>query len=294
MNVEDQKLDLRFVILVFFTTALLSTPITQCYAKSQRLVIAGSTAMLPLSEQLATSYKKAVGVDVIVIGGGSSAGLNVLRNDIADIAASSRPFTEEEKKDIKFFRIALDVISIFVNPSNPVSNITMEQLRDILSGKIKSWKELGAPFDKPIILVNNSVGNGTRAMLQRVVMKETNSNQIIPITLMSIVANSSSETKANVAGSKYTIGYLPFNFIDNSVKSLYINNIPPTYAASYKSEYPLSRNLYYAIKKNSAGLALAYIYYVLSPEGQDIVVKEGFLPVKLITSIEELDRIRKR
>lgn len=263
--------------------------------KPLRLVVAGSTAMLPLSEHLATHYRKAVGVNVSVIGGGSSAGLNALRNNIAEVAASSRPFTAEEKEGLQVFPIAHDVISIVVNPSNPINNITMEQLKGVLSGKIKNWKELGSSFDKPIILVNNSVGNGTREMLQRIVMKETKNDKttLIPITLKSIVTNSSAETKANIANSKYAISYLPYNYVDNSVKPLCVNNIPPTYAASYKGKYPLSRELYYAIKEDSTDLELAYIYYVLSSEGQNIVVSEGFLPLMLITSIDELNRINK-
>ena len=281
---------------IFLLLFLLITTIGVSASKPLRLVIAGSTAMLPLSEHLATHYRKSVGVNVLVLGGGSAAGLNAVKHNIAEIAASSRPFTAEEKSKLRVFLIAHDIISIVVNPLNPINNITLEQLRGILSGEIKTWKELGAPFDQPIVLVNNSVGNGTREMLQRIIMQETKKDKIntTAITLMSIVTNSSAETKANIANSKYAIGYLPFNYTDSSVKSLYINNVPPTYAASYKGYYPLSRDLYYAIKNNSTdGLELAYIYYVLSPEGQDIVVREGFLPIKLITSIDELDRINK-
>ena len=112
------------------------------------------------------------------------------------------------------------------------------------------------------------------------------------ITLMSVVTNSSSEMKANTANFKYAIGYLPFSYLDSTVKALSINDVPPTYAAAFKADYPLFRDLYYAIKKGSSELELAYIYYVLSPEGQDIVVQEGFLPVSIITSVEELDRIK--
>ncbi|OGI20483.1 MAG: hypothetical protein A3B68_03085 [Candidatus Melainabacteria bacterium RIFCSPHIGHO2_02_FULL_34_12] len=251
--------------------------------------------MLPLSEHLALNYKKDLGVDVLIQGGGSSAGPIAVKNNIAQIAASSRNLTDEEKQDLKVFVIAHDVLSIAVHPSNPIKNITLEQLRNVLSGKITNWKDLGAPFDREIQLVNDSSGNGTRAALEELVMGKSKAKKEsgIPITLMSVVTNSSSEMKANIANFKYGIGYLPFSYLDSTVKAISINNIPPTYAAAYKGEYPLFRNLYYGIKKDADGLELAYIYYVLSPEGQDIVVQEGFLPISLIKSVEELDRIKR-
>lgn len=263
------------------------------FGKIPRLVVVGSTTMLPLSEHLATNYRKRIKVDVLVQGGGSSAGPIAINNNIAHIASSSRTLTEKEVENLDVFIIAHDVLAIVVNPRNPVGNITKEELKGILSGKIRNWKELGAPLNKPIQLINDSSGNGTRSALEELVMgksraKKTNGTAI---TLMSVVTNSSSEMKANIANFKYAIGYLPFSYLDSTVKPLSVNGIPPTYAAAYKGEYPLFRNLYYAIKKGRADLELAYIYYVLSPEGQDIVVQEGFLPIKLITSVEELERI---
>lgn len=264
------------------------------YAKDPRLVIVGSTTILPLSEHLATNYRKKTGVDVLVQGGGSSAGPIAVLNKIAQIAASSRKFTVQESENLDVFVIAHDVLSIVVHPSNPIKNITLGQLKDVLSGKITNWKELGAPFDKPIQLINDSSGNGTRSALEELVMGKSKEKktQGTLITLKSVVTNSSSEMKANVANFKYAIGYLPFSYLDNTVKAISVNGVPPTYAAAYKGDYPLFRDLYYAIKRGSSELELAYIYYVLSPEGQDIVVQEGFLPVSLITSVEELDRIK--
>lgn len=283
-----------FFLVLFLLLSQLLTLMPYSSAKLPRLVVVGSTTMLPLSEHLATHYRKDVGVEVLVQGGGSSAGPIAVLNKIAQIAASSRKFTEKEAKDLDVFVIAHDVLAVVVHPSNPLTNITKEQLRDVLSGKMTNWKELGAPFDKPIQLINDSSGNGTRAALEELVMGKSKSKGIkgVPITLMSVVTNSSSEMKANIANFKYAIGYLPFSYLDSTVKTLSLNNAPPTYAAAYKGIYPLFRDLYYAVKQGSSELELAYIYYVLSPEGQDIVVQEGFLPIKLITSVEELDRIK--
>lgn len=281
------------MILTALTLLVVIQGVSICaYAKLQRLVVVGSTTILPLSEHLATNYKKRLGVDVLVQGGGSSAGPIALANNVAHIASSSRKLTAEESRNLNVFVVAHDVLAIVIHPSNPVNNITIEKLKDVLSGKITNWKDLGAPFDKPIQLVNDSSGNGTRAAIEELIMgksKETKSSGT-PITLKSVVTNSSSEMKANIANFKYSLGYLPFSYLDNTVKPLSINGVPPTYAAAYKGDYPLFRDLYYAIKKGSAGLDLAYIYYVLSPEGQDIVVQEGFLPIKIITSVEDLDR----
>ena len=279
-----------FIILILLFV-LTSGNLT--YSRPPRLVIVGSTTLLPLSEHLATNYRKELGVDVLVQGGGSSAGPIAIANNIAQIAASSRVLTDEETKDLKVFVIAHDVLAIVVHPSNPVNNITMQQLKDILSGKITNWKEIGAPFSRPIQVINDSSGNGTRAAIEELVMGKSKGTKNLGtlITLKSVVTNSSAEMKSNIANFKYALGYLPFSYLDNTVKPLSINEKSPTYAAAYKGEYPLFRDLYYAIKKDSTGLELAYIYYVLSPEGQDIVVQEGFLPIKLITSVDELERL---
>ncbi len=278
--------------LCFLAQSLIFIP--HSLAKTPRLVIVGSTTMLPLSEHLATHYRKKIGVDVLVQGGGSGAGPIAVLNEIAQIAASSRKFTKEESENLRVFIIAHDVLAIVVHPSNPIQNITMKQLKDVLSGKITSWKELGAPFDKSIQLINDSSGNGTRSAIEELVMGKSKEKKIsgTPITLMSVVTNSSSEMKANTANFKYAIGYLPFSYLDSTVKAISIDGVPPTYAAAHNGNYPLFRDLYYAIQKGSSDLELAYIYYVLSPEGQDIVVQEGFLPISFITTVEELDRIK--
>lgn len=287
------KIFLNLVLFVFLFT--LST-CNLSHSKAPRLVLVGSTTMLPLSEHLATNYRKNVMAEVLVQGGGSSAGINAVLNNIAQIAASSRDLSPQEEKNLKAIVVAHDALAIVVHTSNPIKNISMEQLKGILSGMIISWKELGVNYDKPIQLINDSAGAGTRAAMEELVMGRSRDKKIrgTPITLMSVVVNSSAEMKSNIANLKYAIGYLPFSYLDNTVKAISINGVLPTYASAHKGNYRLFRDLYYAIKKDATGLELAYIYYVLSPEGQDIVVQEGFLPIKLITSIEDLDRITKR
>ncbi len=282
---------LILVFLIFFTSFLKS----QTFARNPRLVVVGSTTMLPLSEHFATHYQKKKIADVLVQGGGSTAGIKAVLSNIAQVGASSRKLTSEEKQNLIIYPVARDALAIVVHPENPITSITMKQLRDVLSGKITNWKELGVPIDKKIQLVNDSSGSGTRAAIEEFVMGKSREKKIkgIPISLMSVVTNSSSEMKLNITHSKYAIGYLPFSYLDQTVKAVAINGIPPTYAAAYKGDYPLFRYLYYVINKDSFGLEKAYIYYVLSPEGQDIVVQEGFLPMKLITSVSELDRINK-
>ena len=276
-----------FVILVYLLVVQSSVIGPQSFAKVERLVVVGSTTMLPLSEQLATKYRGEVGVDVLVQGGGSTAGINAVLNGIANVGASSRELSKKEKEHLNAYIVGRDALAIVVNKKNPINNISLNDLRKVLSGEINTWEKLGTHLNKPIQIINDSAGSGTRAAIEELVMKDSN------ITLMSVVVNSSAEMKGNVTNLKHSIGYLPLNYLDNTVKALSINNVLPSYAAAYKGDYPLFRDLYYVIKKDSKDLGLAYIYYVLSPEGQDVVVKEGFLPVKLITSIEELDRISK-
>lgn len=262
------------LLLILFTTL-------SAFAKDDHITIAGSTTILPVSEKLAKVFHKKTGIKVSVHGGGSTGGIKAAKLGTADIGASSRDLNPEEKSDLEEIAIGKDALAIIVNKSNPVSSITLEQARGIFAGRIKNWKELGG-LDKPIQPVNRESGSGTRELFTEIVMKilmQDKTEKFVPMTLSSIVNNSNAELKETIKLVSNAIGYVSVGFTDDTVKILKINSVFPTKENILSEKYPLVRNLYYLVKKQNKNLIRNFLEYVLSKEGQELIVEEGFFPV---------------
>jgi len=239
------------------------------------LTVTGSTTVMPIAEVAATEFEAAnPGKRVLVSGIGSSAGIEAVTKGTCDIGTSSRDLKPEEKSlglvDIK---IALDAIAVIVNPSNPVAGLTKAQVSDIFQGKIKNWKEVGGP-DLAIGLVNRDEASGTREAFSKFVLGTADfdpSAAVLPGT---------GQVRSVVAQATGAVGYISLGFVDPSVKALSVDGIPANETMVGNGTYPLSRYLHFLTKGQPAGLAKAYIDFVLSPKIQDTVVRDaGFLPV---------------
>ena len=291
----------KFVTFCFFCTVILSACFHQDFRgesvaefDSQKVTIAGSTTILPISEAWASASGAQSNLIVSVQGGGSTSGINLVKKGEVDIGASSRELNLSEKYGLQVIEIAHDALAIIVHPDNPVSNITVEQLRAIFSGEITNWAELGGT-NKSIQVINRESGSGTRSTFEDLIMcqeiqikPETRENlpekkatkQCAQMMLNSIVFNSNSEVKRSIHVSPNSIGYISWAFLDQNVKALNLNTVAPTYQNINNSTYPLYRNLYYLVKDNvfSTGVD-QYLEFVLSPEGQALLLNEGFLPI---------------
>lgn len=130
------------------TSVLLALVAIGSYAQAQTIKIKGSTALLPVEERWAQAYAKAKpGVKIVALGGGTTVGFNALADGSADCASAARPMTEAEEKRMKGTpsetRVGQDALLFVVNPMNPVRTLTVQQLRDIYTGKITNWQQLG-------------------------------------------------------------------------------------------------------------------------------------------------------
>lgn len=265
-----------FVILL--TVKILC--VSNVFAKNV-LTIAGSTTILPISEKWAKQYKEKTNISVNVHGGGSTGGVIATKIGTADIGASSRELTKIEKIGLTEIIIGKDALAIIVNKNNPVQNLTLDQARGIFVGRIKNWKEVGGP-NKPIQIINRESGSGTRDSFEEVVMQITlkdNTKKKTPMSLRGIVSNSNAEVKENIKMIPSSIGYVSVGFVDNSVKALTINSITPSDNNIIQGDYPLVRNLYYLIKNKENKLVQQFVSYILSSEGQSLILKEGFFPI---------------
>lgn len=139
--------------------------------KKSRIQIAGSTSVQPVAEKLAQAYtKKHPNVKINVQGGGSSVGITQAKQGTIDIGTSSKDLKPDERQGLSVYLIGRDGIAIIVNKNNPINDLSKSQIRDIFSGKIRNWKEVGGP-DAKINVITREAGSGTRKSFEEVVMK---------------------------------------------------------------------------------------------------------------------------
>jgi len=257
---------------------VLSLVLVGCTPKKEQnmttITVAGSTSVQPIAEQLAKKFsEKNPNVKIEVQGGGSSVGIKAAMEGTADIGTSSRELKPEEKT-VKEFMIAKDGIVVIVNPANKVDNLTLEQVKKIFTGEIKNWKEVGGE-DLKITVINREEGSGTRGAFEELVLGKGNT-----FTSDAILQGSTGAVKSTVAGDKSAIGYISLGSVDSSVKKVKVDGVEATEETIINGTYKISRPFLFLTKNDPTGAVKDFIDFVLSPEGQDIISKEGFVKVK--------------
>ncbi len=276
----------KFKYLFLIAAVSLSFALSACsnlfVSNERKITIAGSTTILPISERIASAFQKSKGVIVNVQGGGSSTGINSLREDKVDIAASSREPSAEESEGMKTITIGKDALVIIVHPTNMTKGLTAEQLKLIFSGQIKNWKAFGGP-DRDIQIINRESGSGTRTTFEELVICPCPGKDCAVNSLASVVLNSNSEVKRSVQLIHDSIGYISFGLVDDSVKPLAIDEIVPTEENIINHKYPLTRSLYYMVKETkltSSPDLNDFLAFIKTPEAMEIMRQEGFIPVE--------------
>jgi phosphate transport system substrate-binding protein len=236
------------------------------------LQLAGSTSVQPDAQALAQAYMaNNSGVTVNVAGGGTAAGITAVGTGTAQIGDASANLTASQMKqypNLLPHPICVDAIAIIVNPHNSVTTLTLNQTRDIYTGNITNWNQVGGNNAK-INVVNREQGSGTRDGVQKIVLKGGN------FSTGGIQASSSGQVKTDVAGDPNAIGYVAINEVDNSVTALSINNVAPTYANIANGGYVIQRYLLFVTNGPPTGLAASFINYTLSSAGQAILKAQG-------------------
>ena len=269
--------------LVLFATTL-ATPFA---AQAGSITIKGSDTMVLLGQRWAEEYMaKTPGATIQVTGGGSGTGISALINGTTDICQASRSMSEAEKTSLRDkyktpgveTPVARDGLSIYVNAGNPLKELTMEQLRLIFTGKITSWKELGGK-DAKIIVYSRENSSGTYVFFKEHVLKNadyTQRAQSMPGTAAVVNAVAKEKNSIGYGGAAYAKGIkvLPIKKDDASPA------VTPDLVHVQDGSYPLSRPLFFYIRNKATGDIKAFIDWVLSPEGQAIVTKVGYFPVK--------------
>jgi phosphate transport system substrate-binding protein len=223
---------------------------------------------------------------VQVTGGGSGTGISALINGTTDVCEASRAMKDAEKKQVVDkaggppveLTVAKDGLSVYVNASNSISELTMAQLKDIYTGKVTDWKDVGGAPGK-IVPYSRENSSGTYVFFKEHVLANadfTPRAQNMPGTAAVVNA---------VAREKQSIGYGGAAYA-KAIKVLKIKKdavspaIEPTEATIKNGTYALARPLFFYLRPKASADIKAFTTWVQSPEGQDIVVKVGYFPVK--------------
>jgi len=173
------------------------------------------------------------------------------------------------------FAVAMDALLPIVHPENPVQDLSIEQLRDIYTGKIKSWKDVGGE-DKPIAVVGRDTSSGTYETWQEIILKKER------VSPRALIVASSGAMLTTVAKNKYAIGYDGIGYINDTVKPLMVNGKKGSAETALDGSYPIARFLYMFTKGWPAGEIMKFLNFMLSDEGQRIVASTGFVPLRVL------------
>jgi phosphate transport system substrate-binding protein len=276
-KIEQMKKKLLCITIILLIAITVSGTGCTSNTSGARVQVAGSTTIQPHAEALAKAFQtNNSGVTVFVQGGGSSAGVTAVETGTADIGMSSANLTASQLArypNLKPVPIAVDGLAVIINPQNPVDSLTLNQVRDIFSGSISNWNQVGGP-NQQINIVNREIGSGTRDGIQKIVLKNSS------FSSRGITQSSTGAVRSFVASDPNAIGYISFAEVDNSVKALGIDGVVPTYASIANGTYPIQRDLLFVTNGDPSGYTKAFLDFTLSPAGQAILKANKEVSIK--------------
>ncbi|NLU52176.1 MAG: phosphate ABC transporter substrate-binding protein [Clostridiaceae bacterium] len=240
---------------------------------SGKLLIEGSTSMQKIFQELIDTYTaKNPKVTIEYIGDGSSAGIKAAIDGTANIGTSSREVKAEElSQGIEVIKIAEDAIAVIVNNQNQVGNLTREQIAKIYKKEITNWKEVGGA-DAPIVVVARDAASGTREAFETLfdVTEQVKADQ---------EAAKTGEVKTIISQNPNAIGYISLAYTDNTVKALAIDGVQAEVDNVINGTYTVKRPFNIVTKGKPDALEQAFIDFIFSDEGKEIISKEA-IPVE--------------
>jgi phosphate transport system substrate-binding protein len=279
---------------VLITLALFASLTVTAFAGAKgTLKIAGSTTVLPLAQLWAEEYMgKNPDASISVSGGGTGTGISMLLNGTCDIANASREASFKELDTAKSrnsklneVKLARDGLAIIVHPGNNVKNLTLAQLEGIYSGKFSTWRDVGGNSNKAIVVVGRDSSSGTYGFFQEAVLHKGAYRK-------DTLAQASNAAVAQaVSQSQDAIGYVGMAYAEEFEKQHRVSAVSisrkkgdpgmvPSAKTVMTGEYPLFRYLYAYTLGSPRGLGAAFLKWCTGTEGQALVEKAGYLPLK--------------
>jgi len=242
---------------------------------SGQLQIAGSTTVQPLAEVLSEAFMADnPDVTIDIQGGGSSVGVTSAGEGTVDIGNASRNVKEsefEEFPELIVHTIAFDGIAIVTNPDLDLPTLSIDQVKAIFAGEITNYTDVGGP-DAEIVVVSREEGSGTRAAFEELVMESGDTEALI--TENALLQQSNGQVRTTVSETPNTIAYVSFGFLDESVNTVAIDGVEPTVENVKSGDYSIFRPLNMLTNGAPNELAQAFLDFILSDMGQEIVAEE--------------------
>jgi phosphate transport system substrate-binding protein len=260
--------------------------------QTQTIVNKGSDTLVNLALAWAEKYHELHSqVEISVTGGGSGTGIAALINKTVDIANASRQISPEELQLAKAngvvpveYTVARDAIAIVVNPSNPVTHLTIRQLSDIYSGKVNNWNEVGGD-DRVIVRLSRETNSGTHVFFLQNVIRLGDSKDKTLFATDTLLLPSSEGITAETRDNPNAIGYDGLGYVTSEVKVIAVGAsdsgpfIMPSADSVNNKQYPIARDLYMYTDGQPTGSVMDYINWIITPEAQNIVTELGFVPI---------------
>jgi len=257
-----------FVGLIFGVVALLG-----CGGRRTAITLAGSTAFQPFAEKLAEQFMAMhPDISVIVQGGGSAVGIQAALSGTAQIGMADLVTLPPEATALTSLVVARDAIAVVVHPANPIQELTSEQIRDIFSGKIRYWSEVGGP-ERPITVVSREAGSGTRTSFEAIIGP-------FALSPVALVQDSNGTIRETVANDPNAVGYLSHGLLNERIKAVGVDGVQCTTENIMSGSYRIVRPIFLLTKGTPGGAVKMFIDYVLSPEGQKLIADSDLIPAK--------------
>lgn len=274
--------------LLWLSAAAVGSLLLVAALQQQTITIKGSDTMVILCQRWTELYPHRDRVRFQVTGGGSGTGIAALINGTTDICASSRPLRPAEAQQLKQkygspgieIRVARDGLAVYVNRANPVEKLTLQQLRDIFTGKITNWKQVGGPNAR-IILYSRENNSGTYEFFKEHVLQGQDfapHAQHMPGTAALVNAIAKDRWGIGYGGAAYAKEVKEVAIAEAPGKPFYL----PTQENVIAGRYPISRFLYFYLRQRPSGELKAFIDWVLSDDGQRVVSQVGYFPLRPI------------
>ncbi|MBN2374506.1 phosphate ABC transporter substrate-binding protein [bacterium] len=264
-------------MIMFLETSFV--PVT--ISAQNKIIIEGYSTALLIAEGCAESFRNRYpDLTVNIKGGGSGIGIGSMINGGCQIAISSRPIKDEELceaiskgVDLKGNIVAMEGVGMIVHPSNAVKDLSAQQIKDIYSGKISYWNEVGGDAGKIVIISREDTSDIFHAFTQWIMAGEnTRTDALVQRTSPSVITTVSRNIGA--------IGYAELGYITDHVKVVSIDGVEASKMNILSSKYLFSRPIYMYTNGGHEGIIKSFIDFVLSHNGQTIVEKAGFVSLK--------------
>lgn len=277
------KKRIRLILMLLFTGGLLAG----CQRQSgQSITAVGSTALQPLIEAAGETYSQAhLGAFVNVQGGGSGTGLSQIQEGAVDLGNSDVFAAQQagiKQQHLVDHKVAVIGITPIVQPKTGVKNLTLHQLKQIFTGNITNWRQVGGK-NQPIVLINRAQGSGTRLTFEQAVLGGEQPKKAQE-------QDSSGMVRQIVATTPGAISYVAFSYVDRTVQALQLNGITPTDQHVTTNAWPIWSYEHVYTKGQPTGLTKQFMTYLLSPQVQhQMVPKLGYIPIDAMQVVQQAD-----